>query len=202
MATTKEINFDSLNDEELLKQEQQMKEMFQKLTEAKKHREENLKSNAFTEITAVIKKYIGVVVDVDTFTDWLDDNEYINTQKFVKTVEIKVAGGLPVGRRKIDDSDILFQKKYVPEGGTRDMTLKLDAQSKKPAIQSGTYKYLKELQKMTFEELKPHFSKKFFEFAKTDASYNWLNIFFPQIVADLDKFLETNEEQAKTEVTM
>ena len=178
MATAKQVDFESMNDDDLLKQEQAMKEMLEKIAEAKRHREENMKATAFKEIGAVLEKYVGSVITEGVLTDWLDDNQYLVTSKFEKVVEVKVAG-TAVGRRKIDDKDVLFSMGYKGKDGIREMTYKLDELSKKPAPNSGTSIVMNNIKTKTFEEIKQFFKPKFEEFKDTENGKKWVKEFFP-----------------------
>lgn len=181
MATTsnKALDFDSMNDDDLLKQEQAMQEMLAKISDAKKNREANMKANAFKEIGIVLEKYVGSVISESVLTDWLDDNKYLITSKFEKIVEVKVSSGATVGRRKIDDKDLIFSMPYKNEDGTRDMTYKLDTMSKEPAPKSGTSVVMANLKMKTYEEIKGFFKPKFQEIKDTESGKAWVKKFFP-----------------------
>jgi len=123
---TKEMNFEALNDEDLIKKETEMREMLEKIYVAKKSREEAVKIKAFEEIHTVLEKYVGTYITEIELTEWLKNND------FLASVYGNITVSAGVGRRAIKDEDIIFEWKYTNEDGTRQQTMKLDAMSKKP----------------------------------------------------------------------
>lgn len=189
--TANELNFEQMDDEALLQQEKELAEKMAKIAEAKKHREESLKNTAFTEIEQAISKYFGSIVTQQNLTDFLKEKNLI-------VLPVAVATASKVGRRKINDEDLLFSFKYKNEDGSREMTLKLDADSENPAPASGTAKQLKKLQAYEFSELKKNFKPKFFEFAKKQSGKDWIAKFFPNIAKEVEEYLASQTEEAET----
>lgn len=188
MATTKTVDFDSMNDDELLKQEQQMKEQLEKLAQAKLTRQETMKENAFAEIATVLEKYIGVVINESVFTTWLIEHQYVVRHAIPVEKANNESSGGQVGRRAIKDEDVIFSMPYKNEDGTREMTLKLDAISKYPVIKnSGTALQLKAIKEKSYEDLKEFFKNKFIEFKDTEEGKKWVNLFFPAQYAEIYK---------------
>lgn len=199
MATTnKAVDFDSMNDEELLKQEQQMKDMLEKLAQAKLTRQESMKEKAFEEIATVLEKYIGTVLNEGVFTDWLIEHQYV--VRHMIPVASSTSTGAQVGRRAIKDEDIIFAMPYKNEDGTREMTLKLDEMSKYPVIaKSGTALQLKAIKEKSFEELKEFFTNKFEEFKDTENGKKWVKLFFPAQFNEIYKIeVEVKAEEVAT----
>jgi len=170
---TKEMNFEALNDEDLIKKETEMREMLEKIYVAKKSREEAVKIKAFEEIHTVLEKYVGTYITEIELTEWLKNND------FLASVYGNITVSSGVGRRAIKDEDIIFEWKYTNEDGTRQQTMKLDAMSKKPLATSQTAKQLKVLNGMEFEAIKTGFTAKFEEFKNTEDGKDWVNLFFP-----------------------
>lgn len=185
-ANLKGFDVEKLKDDEILKLEAEMKAKLELLQKAKGEREEKIKSTALTEIKSAIDKLLeSEVVTGAEFTQFLVTNGYVVAPK-AHTLESTGK----VGRRAINDEDLLFSVQYTSEDSGRSQTLKLDAQSDKPAPKSGAFKELEKLQAKTFEELKPSFTKKFFEeFLPTDASFMWVEKFFPKLQPDFEKMI-------------
>ena len=181
-------NVEAMDDDALLKIEQEMKAKLAQIEAQKKARESNFKARAFGEIQEVLKKYFGTVLTKESFAQWLVQEQYIEAPK-VSAV---------VGRRKIADEDLLFSFKYKNETGDRDLTLKLDAMSDVPASTSASAKQLKKLQAYEYNELKKSFKPKFFEWVNNnqEEGISWVKKFFPQIEADIQKILKKEEAEA------
>lgn len=172
-----EMDFDAL-----LKEEAELKARSEKILQAKKEMAQAKKAGAYTEIKEAINKYFDTVLTREELTSFLNDEQFIMPMS---------SSGAKVGRRKITEDDLLFARKYKNEGGDREMTLKLDADSKYPVAASGAYKELKKLSKYEFRELKESFKPKFFKFAETEEGKKWIGTFFPHIQADLEEHLKS-----------
>ena len=173
----KGFDVEKMKDDEILKLEQEMKQKLELLQKAKAEREEKIKEASLTAIKTAIDKVIAEeVVSPSEITAFLVANGYVVAPKPVAT-----ASGTGKGRRAINEDDVLFSYSYNGDGG-RNMTLKFDAKSNLPAPQAVASKVLKELQEKSFEELKPHFTKKFLEeFMMQEESIEWIDRFFPKI---------------------
>lgn len=180
-ANTQVKGFDveKMKDDELLKLEAEMKAKLELLQKAKAEREEKIKEASLSAIKQAIDKVIADgVVSSSEITSFLVAEGYVVAPKAAAT---SAGTGSGKGRRAISDEDVLFSFAYTGEGG-RNMTLKLDAESKLPAPQALASKVLKDLQTKTFEELKQHFTPKFInEFMLTEESIEWIDRFFPKI---------------------
>lgn len=176
-AQAKGFDVEKMKDDELLKLEAEMKAKLELLQKAKAEREEKIKEASLSAIKTAIDKVINDgVVSSSEITAFLVENGYVVAPKAAAT-----SAGTGKGRRAISDEDVLFSFAYTGEGG-RNMTLKLDAESKLPAPQALASKVLKDLQTKTFEELKQHFTPKFInEFMLTEESIEWIDRFFPKI---------------------
>lgn len=184
-AATKGFDVEKMKDDEILKLEAEMKQKLELLQKAKADREVKIKEASLTSIKVAIDKVITEgVVTTSEITAFLVENGYVVAPKAAAT-----GASTGKGRRSISDEDVLFSFAYSGEGG-RNQTLKLDAESKLPAAVSAAAKTLKELQTKTFEELKAHFTPKFFEFAKTDESFVWVERFFPKIQSAVDEMVK------------
>lgn len=196
--TNKAVDMQKLQDEEILKLEQEMKKKLEAVQAERANRYERIKANTLTSLKQSIDKalneYMLTAEDLEKFL--LDEKYVIIPEPVVvevttakKPKKEKVDGGSGKGRRAIADEDVLFAFNYVADNG-RKQTLKFDAQSKMPAPASSSYKVLKDLQAKSFAELKQYFTPKFFEFAKTDESFPWVETLFPKIQADIDELVK------------
>lgn len=187
-AQVKGFDVEKLKDDEILKLEAEMKQKLEMLQKAKVEREEKIKETSLTAIKTAIDKVIAeAVVSPSEITAFLVLNGYVVAPKAIATASVSGKG-----RRAISDDEVLFSYSYEGDGG-RKMTLKFDAQSNLPAPQAVASKVLKELQTKSFEELKAHFTPKFFEFIKTDESFVWVERFFPKIQNAVDELVKTKE---------
>lgn len=183
-----QVNIEDMDLEALLKEEAEIKARSEKIAEAKKSRADGLKKTAYTEIEATIKKYFDTVLTREEITTFLHENDYI--LEMVK----EAPAGAKVGRRAINDSDILFSDSYTSPAG-RQMKFKMDEMTEK--LTGGSKDFFNTLKEVPFSELKAKFTKKFWEFAKTEDGKEWYQIHFANIKEDISK--EINPEVKVTE---
>lgn len=190
VSAIKGFDIEKLKDDEILKLEAEMRQKLELLQNAKVERETKVKTSALTEIKQAIDKVLNSqIVTPSELTQFLATNGYVVAPKAVA-----VEGVAKQGRRAINDEDLLFTMNFTSEDSGRSQTLKLDAESKRPAPASAVAKELKKLQEKTFEELKAHFTPKFFnEFIFKDESFTWVEMFFPKIQDKVDELAKAKQ---------
>lgn len=181
-----EMTIEEMDDEALLKKQQEFETQMAEIARVKKLRADSMKENAYTAINEVIQKYFDKVLTREEITQYLHDKEYIMPM-------VKESSAGKVGRVKIEDSDIIFLRKYKTEDGTRDMSLKFASFSKLPVPIGGAGKELKKLQELTFEQLKGNFKEQFWAFSKTADGKKWIQLFFPNLATDIEAYVASKE---------
>lgn len=163
-------DFAKMTPEQFAEWRASLDETLRQAAEFEKKNQQALQEKAFSEIKTVLDKHFKTVGSAEGLTKWLSEQKYI--------AELKGAQG----RRAMAEGDILLSYEYTPEGGSRSVTLKLDALSKMPANKAqNSYKQIMKLRGREWESIKKHFTPKFFEFAKTDEGKKWIKTFFPNI---------------------
>lgn len=180
----KEVKLEELDFDALLKEEAELKARAEAIAKAKQARAESMKNQAFTEISDAIKKYFGTVLNQGELTD------YFEAQGFIAKAQIVTPTGKQ-GRRAIAEDDVLFAAEYKGKTG-RNMNFKMDAATDK--MTGGAKDFFTTLKDMSFEELKPKFTAKFWQFAQTPEGQEWYKKHFSYIAEDIDAALKGTDE--------
>lgn len=192
-TTTNEMNINEMDFEALLKEEAELKARAEKIAQAKKDMAQAKKAGAYTEIKEAIRKYFDTVLTREELTTFLND------EQFIMPMVTQAPSGAKVGRRAISEADILFSATYTSEAG-RQMKFKMDELTDK--LSGGSKDFFATLKTKTFEELKSNFTKKFWEFAKTEDGKEWYEKHFAFIKADIANEITPKEAQAEVAATV
>jgi len=184
-----EMNIEEMDFEALVKEEAELKARAEKIFQAKKDMAQAKKAGAYTEIKEAIRKYFDTVLTREELTVFLVD------EQLIMPIITQAPAGAKVGRRAINESDILFKAEYSGKTG-RNMKFKMDELTDK--VTGGAKDFYVTLKDKSFEDLKSKFTKKFWEFAKTEDGKEWYEKHFANIKEDIAK--EIAPKEAQTEV--
>lgn len=181
----KEMKYEDMDFDALLKEEQEIQAKAAALAAAKKARAEGMKTEAFNKISEAIKAYFNTVVNQGELTDYLEAEGFITKAKIV-------APSGKQGRRAINEDDVLFADEYKGKTG-RQMKFKMDSATDK--MTGGAKDFFTTLKDMSFEDLKPKFTAKFWQFAQTKEGQEWYKKHFSYIAEDIDAALKNGEDK-------